>query len=176
MSSYQWARSLSSPSPLNSTTVGKLARAEIAYGYEAAKVYIRNYGTDIEYMIRLPPIDDCKRSYLADVMPYPEILSNRFLKVAVIDGVSCNHFLHEDFETQVHMYFDRVSGAPVRLIQESVENGVCTTLMSYDYSSVVLGPSSVEMFKIPDPHTHINCTRHNGGFPYIHIFHSFVRF
>ena len=167
---------MSSPSDLNSTTVGGVARAEIADGYEAAKVYIRNFGTDNEYMIRLPPIEDCKRSYLADVMPYPEILNNRFLMVEVIDGVSCNHFLHEDFETQVHMYFDSTNGAPVRLVHESVENGVCTTLMTYDYSAVVLGPSSAETFKIPDPHTHINCTRHNGGFPYIHIFHYFVRF
>ena len=44
--------------------VNKIARADIEEGYEASKSYIRRYDRKQEYMIRYPPIDDCKRSYL----------------------------------------------------------------------------------------------------------------
>ncbi len=42
----------------------KRARADIEEGYEAAKTYYRQYNTKNEYMVRKPPINDCKRSYL----------------------------------------------------------------------------------------------------------------
>jgi hypothetical protein len=44
--------------------VNKLARADIASGYEAAKEYYRNYREKVEYMVRTPPINDCHRAYL----------------------------------------------------------------------------------------------------------------
>eukprot|EP01036_Dinobryon_divergens_P047514 gene47514-63700_t len=44
--------------------IHKLARADIDEGYEAAKSYIRRYDAKQEYMVRHPPIEDCKRSYL----------------------------------------------------------------------------------------------------------------
>ena len=44
--------------------VNKRGRADIQEGYEAAKVHLRRYeeGEDMEYMVRLPPIDDCKEA------------------------------------------------------------------------------------------------------------------
>jgi len=48
--------------------IRKMARADIEEGYEAAKTYIRRYDQKNEYMVRLPPIDDCKRSYLGKVI------------------------------------------------------------------------------------------------------------
>ena len=53
--------------------LSKRARADIEEGYEAAKTFIRRYDLKNEYMVRLPPTDDCKRSYLGEIMPFPEI-------------------------------------------------------------------------------------------------------
>jgi hypothetical protein len=65
-------------------------------------------------MIRLHPINDCKRSYLGEIMPFPEIPDAEFVREEAVDGVICNYFLHEDFETRIHMYFQKIDGAPVR--------------------------------------------------------------
>ena len=160
--------------------VNRRAKIGIEAGYEAAKVYVRRYDLKHEYMVRLPPIDDCKRSHLGEVMPYPELPGATFVREEVINGTRCNYFLHQDYETRVHMYFRVDDGAPVKLIQESTEDGVSTPLLTYEFSSVALGdPQStsrdVKLFDVPAPFEHSVCTRHVGGFPYIHIFHHFVR-
>lgn len=157
--------------------IKKLARADIEAGYEAAKVYIRRYDKKKEYMVRLPPIDDCKRSYLGEVMPFPDIPEDTvFVGTESIHGLQCNHFVFEDFETRIHMYMDISNGAPVQLIQEDTADGVSTPLLTYDFSDVSLEPPSDTWFELPDGFEHSTCTRHIGGFPYLHIFHYFVRF
>ena len=155
--------------------LNKQARADIEEGYEAAKFYIRRYDTNNEYMIRLPPINDCKRSYLGELMPFPDIPNTIYVKQELINGAKCNYFLYEEFETRVHIYLTE-EGSPVRLIQESTANDESTPLLTYDYFDVIVGPPSESMFELPQPFDHISCVRHVGGFPYLHIFHHFVKF
>ncbi len=157
--------------------VNRKARAEVEAGYEAAKYYIRRYDSENEYMVRLPPIDDCKRSFLGEEMPYPDLSEAHFVKEVVIDGVRCNYFLHLEYDIRVHIYMAVDDNAPVRLIQESVEeNGTSIPLLTYDYSDVIIGEPEAEWFELPEPYEHKTCTRHIGGFPYLHIFHYFVKF
>ena len=156
--------------------INKKARADIEAGYEAAKVYLRRYDQKKEYMVRLPPIDDCKRSYLGEVMPFPDLSDAGYEGTEMIEGVECNYFLHEDYDVRIHMYFAVDNGAPVRLVQEGTANGVSTPLLTYDYSDVLLGPPDDSWFEIPAPYEHSSCSRHAGGFPYLHVFHYFVRF
>ena len=76
--------------------LGKKCRAEIDEGYEAAKVYIRRYDLKNEYMVRLPPIDDCKRSYLGDKMPFPDIpFETSFQGKVNMNSVDCNYYLFD---------------------------------------------------------------------------------
>lgn len=154
----------------------KKARADIEGGYEAAKYYIRRYDTKNEYMIRLPPIDDCKRSYLGEEMPYPDISDVTYMGIARIHSRDCNYYLAEDYNTRVHIYMSSVDGSPVQLVEESTENNESTPLLTYDYSDVELGAPSSEWFELPPQYDKKSCLRHIGGFPYLHIFHYFVRF
>jgi hypothetical protein len=156
--------------------VDSRARAEIEGGYEAAKIYIRRYDLKQEYMVRLPPIDDCKRSYLGEIMPFPDIINSNYIHQELVDGVICNYYLHEDFGTRVHIYFNAENSAPVRLIQEAVEDNQSLPMLTYDYSDVVLGEPAPSWFDVPSPHSHDTCDRHIGGFPYLHVFHYFVKF
>ena len=156
--------------------VNKKCRADIAEGYEAAKVYVRRYDLKTEYMHRLPPINDCKRSHLFEVMPFPDIAFADFQGVQTIDEMVVMYFLHEEGDIRLHMYFDKETGAPRRLLEEAVEDGTSVPMLTYDYSDVALGPPEETMFEIPEPFTHGSCDRHVGGFPYIHAFHYFVRF
>lgn len=156
--------------------LNKKARADIEEGYEAAKTYIRHYDEDKEFMLRLPPINDCKRSFLAETMPFPDIPDDAlFVGEEDVDGVRCKYFMYEELNTRVHMYFTATSGAPVRLLQEAVDDGMSTPLLTYDFSAVTLGPPAAESFALPFS-SEAACERHVAGFPYLHIFHHFVRF
>lgn len=156
--------------------VNKMARADIKEGYEAEKTYIRRYDNENEYMIRAPPIDDCKRSYLGEKMPYPDISESVFLREERIDGLLANHFVFEDYETLIHIYLEKSSGAPILLEQGSLIDGVYSPLLSYKYDNVALGAPKKSTFDILSPYTHQTCERMVGGFPYLHVFHYFVRF
>jgi len=158
--------------------IGKRARAQISEGYEAAKIYIRRYDQKNEYMVRLPPIGDCKRSYLGETMPFPDIpTDSEFIGVREIDNVKVNYFMFTDAYIRIHMYFNPETGAPVRLIEEAIEmDGVSLPMLTYDYTNVSLEPQDSELFEVPTPHSHGNCDRHQGGFPYLHVFHYFVKF
>jgi len=128
--------------------IQKRARADIEEGYEAAKTYIRKYDDSNEYMVRYPPIDDCKRSYLGVNMPFPDISAAYYENIETISGTECYHYIHEDFESIVHIYMSVIDNKPVRLIQESIENGVSTALMTYDYSFVSLQAPADEVFEV----------------------------
>ena len=161
--------------------LNKLARADIEEGYEAAKTYVRRYDTNNEYMVRHPPIGDCKRSYLGEIMPFPDIPETKYLGNRLIDGVSCDHYIHKEHNIVAHIYMDEDTGKPVQLTQSSIEEdlqgkNVETELLTYRYHNVVLGAPESRVFDIPQPFTHENCDRYVGGFPYLHVFHYFVRF
>ena len=155
------------------------ARVDIEEGYEAAKFYIRRYDLKREYMVRLPPINDCKRSFLNEPMPYPLLpTTTSFVGQETIENVPCNYFLFEELDTRIHMYFAVSTGAPHRLIQESTSKGVqeSTPMLTYDFSDVVLGSPGDANFELPQEFSHDKCERFIGGFPYQHIFHYFVKF
>jgi hypothetical protein len=158
--------------------LNKRGRADIEEGFEAAKTYIRRYDLKNEYMIRLPPINDCKRSYLGEKMPFPEIPEETvYVGESNIDGVPTHHYMFEDYDIRVHMYFNAKTHAPVRLHEESVEgDGIVAALLTYDYSQVELGAPDELLFELEEPHSHGTCDRHLGGFPYLHVYHYFVRF
>lgn len=127
-------------------------------------------------MVRPAPINDCKRSYLGEIMPFPDIHGAVFVGKETINGVACNYFLHEEHDIRVHMYLDASTYAPVRLIQENFDNEESTPLLTYDYEYVSLGPPDSDLYNILPPYTHETCAKHAGGFPYLHIFHYFVKF
>lgn len=158
--------------------LNKLARADIEEGYEAAKTYIRRYDTNNEYMVRHPPIGDCKRSYLGEVMPFPDIPQTKHVGETVVDGVVCDHHVHTDHDAVSHIYIAKNTGKPVQLTQSTVDSTskVEQEVLTYRYLNVVLGPPAASLFALQDPHAHQTCERTAGGFPYLHVFHYFVRF
>ena len=133
----------------------------------------------------------------------------KFLNTENISGKLCNHFVHQDFDTIIHIYLSTKDSSPVQLIQvkfstsskiivneylkftiklfthlylilllfqESIENGVSTPLLTYEYSDVQIGPIEERFFELPKEYSHDQCSLHMGGFPYLHIFHYYVKF
>jgi hypothetical protein len=156
--------------------IEKRARADIEEGYEAAKTYIRRYDNKNEYMIRLPPISDCSRAYLGEKMPFPDVPSSEYVGIKTVNGISCDYFVFNEIDSRVHVFINHNTGAPVRLTVASVESGTENDLLTYDYSNVVIGKPDSNLFELPESYDHSSCTRQVGGFPYLHVFHYFVRF
>lgn len=158
--------------------INKKARADIEGGYEAAKYYIRRYDLNKEYMIRLKPIDDCKRSYLGETMPYPKFPdSSVYSGIVEVNGELAYHFIHEEFDIRVHFYFSVEEGIPLKLDQESIEeDGTIVPLLTYEFSDFQLDPPDDLWFELPSEVPESSCIRHVGGFPYLHIFHYFIKF
>ena len=157
--------------------ITKRARADIAEGFEASKTYIRRYDMKNEYMIRHPPINDCKRSYLSETMPFPEIPTEaKYQGVKIVDGLQMDYYVFEEENMRINMYFQVKTHSPYRLIEEAVEDSVSVPYLTYDFTNVELGAVDELEFELPDSFSHGTCDRHIGGFPYLHIFHYFVRF
>jgi len=156
----------------------KLARAEISAGYEAGRTYIRRYDTKREYMVKSGEFAECQRSYLGEAMPAPELPAEAtFVEELQIDGKACEHWVHDLGVERVHIYQTADTKLPFRLMDESVEDGgQVTPLMTYDFKNVQLGPQDEASFQLPKPYTHKKCTRHIGGWPYLHVFHWYLRF
>lgn len=158
--------------------INKRARADIEAGYEAAKIYIRRYDLDAEYMVRLPPINDCKRAYLGEIMPFPELPDQLvYQNEETVDGIRCNYFLYEELDSRVHVYIAIDTGAPIKLLQESTSNQESTPLLTYDFSNVIIGqPDESDYLVDALGFNRDTCDRSVSGFPYLHVFHHFVKF
>mmetsp|Transcript_20015 Transcript_20015/g.28745 ORF Transcript_20015/g.28745 Transcript_20015/m.28745 type:complete len:214 (+) Transcript_20015:50-691(+) len=158
--------------------VNKRARADIEAGYEAEKTYIRLYNDKKEYMVRGPPINDCSRAYLGEKMPFPDLGDSSLEGTIYIRGIFCDHFLQRFYDTTVRFYMDHETGIPVRLTVLSYDNEGSTEVevLSYDYFDVEVGEPDARYFQLPDEYEHSTCANQIGGFPYLHVFHYFVRF
>lgn len=159
--------------------LNKRIRLDIDAGYEAAKIHLRRYDKKQEYMIRLPPIKDCKRSYLGELMNYPAmpVDASHVNSKVLINGISCHQYLQEDIEARIHFFMSESTGAPVRLILESFDGYDSKQMLTYDYTNVLLTEPKESVFIEPSSTAHpsVECEEHRGGFPYIHVFHHYVR-
>jgi hypothetical protein len=152
------------------------ARADISEGYEASKTYIRQYGLNREYMVRHPPIRDCKRSYLGDLMPYPSLPNAKWQNTTVvINNHVCNYFIIEETKVTIHVYLNSENSSPVRLEVEHYNDSESVKMITYDYSEMYLQAPAESYFNLPNEFTHETCDDLKSGFPYLHIFHHFIR-
>lgn len=117
-------------------------------------------------------------------MPFPDISETIFIDKRKVDNVLCNYYVHNDYNTQVHIYIEALTGIPYKLTVSTITTndfGEITSsvdLITYLYSNVILGPPHPSVFELPEPFASSPttlCERQVGGFPYYHIFHYFVR-
>lgn len=117
-------------------------------------------------------------------MPFPDIPDTQYIGTRTTpNNTLCNYFIHSDYDTRVHIYI-AMTGEPVQLTVSSIQRNedgteVSTDLLTYLYTDVILGPPPSSIFQLPEPYAssiQSNCERQVGGFPYLHVFHYFVRF
>ena len=135
--------------------------------------------------------EKCQRSNLLETMLAPELPHLTHLGDAVIDFVPMTHYVNNIAGgiERVHIYFSEETKWPRRLEWEDVEKldggqEKVTPLLTFDLIDFsVVGPSTQTewakgAFELPgkygeDPRG--ECERHVGGFPYVHVFHTFLK-
>ncbi|CAM9274823.1 unnamed protein product [Ectocarpus sp. 4 AP-2014] len=154
------------------------AKVVVTKGLNAGKTFLRLYGSKREYMIRDGEYPACRRSYLGEEMPTPELpRTASFKDMQVLEGLMCEHWVQDDGVSRVHIYIDSATQAPRRLREETVhENASAVPLVTYDFMDLNIAPQAPELFLLPEPYiAREACDLHVGGFPYLHLFHHYLR-
>ncbi|CAM9559731.1 unnamed protein product [Scytosiphon promiscuus] len=158
--------------------VAERAKIVVTKGLGAGKTFLRLYTLNMEYMIREGQYPACRRSYLGEIMPLPELPSTAsFQGMQMVDGVLCEHWFQNDGVSRVHIYIDMAARVPRRLTEETMrKDAAAVPVVTYDFSGLSLGPQAPELFDLPEPYLPREaCDLHVGGFPYLHLFHHYLR-
>ena len=120
---------------------------------------------------------ECKRSYLGDKMPLPEFPEElNYQGLVFLKGILCSYWTVSVQDLSlVHVYMNAKTGEPVRVTEEWIEDGNVTPLMTYEFKNFRNEAPSPDVFELIEGFTPKTCDRHVGGFPYVHIFHTYLR-
>ena len=62
-------------------------------------------------MVRSGKYAECRRSYLGEAFPFPELPSTAVYQGdKVMSGVACEHWLEDVGESRVHIYVNKANG------------------------------------------------------------------
>jgi hypothetical protein len=178
----------------------KKVKAVVEQGYNEGKTFLRRYDNRSEFMVRGGQYSECQRAYLGETMPLPQLPASLVFVDSkdVIDGASCDHWVDDLGTNRVHVWAcpaidsgggdngeSKSSGLlwPRRVLDEQVEpSGTSVPLMTYDLTKLRVNAAAAPRldtpgtFDIPPPYGWRSCARNIGGFPYLHVFHHFLRF
>lgn len=103
----------------------------------------------------------------------------------------CSLYLRKDGTSRQKIYIDNKLQLPISITDEFYDtslsqdtnthtkdtrtSGTWVPVMTYTFESIELGEPSGDEFTVPFPWDHQTCSRHIGGWPYIHAFHHFLR-
>jgi hypothetical protein len=177
-------------------------KAVVEQGYDEGKTFLRRYDNKSEFMVRGGEYPECQRAYLGETMPPPRLPTSLVFVSGgdVIDGAACEHWVDDLGLNRVHVWacpaIDGGEGGesgesklssgslwPRRVLDEQVDpGGVSVPLMTYDFTQLRVNAAAAQVldapstFDVPPPYGWRSCARNIGGFPYLHVFHHYVRF
>mmetsp|Transcript_24826 Transcript_24826/g.32332 ORF Transcript_24826/g.32332 Transcript_24826/m.32332 type:complete len:135 (-) Transcript_24826:55-459(-) len=134
-------------------------------------------------MIRGDPYPDCQRSYLGETMPFPSMPKDlNYIGREMIENIEYDYWMQDIGTNRIHVYMT-LDHFPFRVTNEQVLESESVPLMTYDWKKLkVVNTQTAESqfdssnFEIPSPYHWRSCSRYIGGFPYLHLFHTFFRF
>jgi len=170
------------------------ARVDVLEGFDKGRTFYRRYDRKREYLVESIEEEaktttlECRRSYLSESMPKPDFPTDPTYVGLVSFGSEGSRLAHWTIETEgvsrVHIFSDPATGIPLRLTEEWIEDdGVSVVpLMTYEWTDFVVvdevTKDDEEIYDLPSPFAsdpQHRCERQIGGFPYLHIFHTYVR-
>merc|ERR1711988_1202937 len=143
--------------------VNKKAKVAVTAGEEWDE-YILRYDQDMEHHIEMEGKErKCYVSELKVKMPLPERLKHpRYQGTKQIKGTECHHWAEGKGDSKVDYFETVASRQPLQLL---------TPAMSYNFVKFQAGAPDPSVFAIDSR----QCEEQVGGFPYVHVWHYFIR-
>jgi len=141
----------------------KMSKVSVTAGEEWDE-YIMRYDQDMEHHIEMEGKQrKCYVSELKVKMPLPEKLKfPRYRGLKEVRGTQCHHWTDGKGDSKVDYYETVADRRPLQLL---------TPAMSYNFLDYKAGPPDPSVFDIDSR----SCEEQVGGFPYVHIWHYFIR-
>lgn len=154
------------------------AQANVLQGYDKGKTFLRRYDEKREYMYKGGNYPACERASLREPMPVPALPETAILQGDEMVGDRlCHHWVNEQFNEVVHIYVDQATRLPVKLeVLWAEADNQLVKMMTYEFLNATTDPIPESEFTLPEPWAHDKCTRNQAGFPYLHLFHHYLRF
>mmetsp|Transcript_518 Transcript_518/g.1115 ORF Transcript_518/g.1115 Transcript_518/m.1115 type:complete len:230 (-) Transcript_518:163-852(-) len=170
-----------------------LKQLEVFYDYEnkrfrseflhTRRTAVRRYDQGEEFLVtRVDGFTECKISKLRDEMPAPTWPAKAVYQgTELVLGGMCHHWREDHGASEVNVFLDARTGAPVRVQVESVEQTepvrLTTPDVTYDVYAFKPGAISANKFGLPKDVKggRDRCERqpNDVGFPYVHFFHHY---
>ena len=154
--------------------------------------YLRRFDLKKELRIDAGDYPSCKRSYLSEPIPVHQFpRGGTWVEKQEGDSGSggsrcpaphedreCRLWSQEEGSGQIsHVYVERDSYMPLQVVVLDASEGgdaALKPLITFSWEDIVLGPPDKQLFE------HVSflrdeCDRQAGGFPWIHVFHSYFK-
>ena len=159
----------------------KRVSARVLEGFDEGSTFLRRFDTKQEYRVLHGDFAECRRAYLSEALPRPELPST--LAVTEEDsewaGRAARLWATHDEHTKVLVWQDKESGLAVAVRDFGKdEAGRLVPLMTHTLEDIREGAEAVEgevgLFELPPQHSHESCARYPGGWPWTHYFHVYL--
>ena len=168
---------------------------------EGDVAHVRRFDLKKELRIDQGPYPSCKRSYLSEPLPAHQFPRGGRWVTGANDAAaavapcpapharrSCRMWRQEEGAGQVVLvYVERDSYMPLQAVvamakeeeEEEEEGGgggggELIPLLTFTWENIVLGPPDARLFADVSAERE-DCERQAGGFPWVHVFHSFFK-
>ncbi|KAA0159241.1 hypothetical protein FNF31_04970 [Cafeteria roenbergensis] len=154
----------------------KRVAATVLEGFDAGSTFIRHYDRRWEYRVTSGEFSDCRRAFLSEDLPEPELPSS--LELVNGDGEwegrPASEWRTESDHARVTVWQDAASGLPVAVTDEGFNGTAMVPLMTHRLESVTVGAPPPGRMDLPPPWRHADCEPYAGGWPWIHFFDVYL--
>jgi hypothetical protein len=154
----------------------KRVRAKVLEGFDAGSTFYRRYDQKWEYQVTSGQFADCKRAYITEDLPVPELPETLVLlrQGDTWEGVAANVWRTEDDFKRVTVWQDADSGYALAVQDEGYDDGKLVPLMTHRFDNMRIGEPDLAVFELPAQWSHKKCAKYPGGWPWIHFFDIYL--
>lgn len=154
----------------------KRVAAKVLEGFDAGSTFYRQYDRKWEYQVTEGQFADCKRAYITEDLPEPELPETLTLlrQDDEWEGRRANVWSTQDEFKRVTVWQDADTGLAVAVQDEGYDNGKLVPLMTHRFDDMRVGRPEPTMFELPYEWSHKKCAKYPGGWPWIHFFDIYL--
>jgi hypothetical protein len=145
-------------------------------GFDSGSTFLRRFDKRQEYQLLDGDVADCRRSFLSEELPLPELPSTLELAEERSEwgGRAARKWTTSDEFSRVTVWQDADTGVALAVTDEGMDEGEMKPLMTFSFRELSLTKPDAALFELPTGVSHKSCSRFAGGWPWIHLFHVYL--